>query len=79
MTTKIDSKELKFEQALKKLEAIAEKMTAETSDLDELLHLYEEGVVYLKICREKLAEAELKVKVINEKMNIEMPEEEENG
>jgi len=79
MMTETEIKNMKFEQALKTLETIAEKMNSSTADLDEQIQLYEEGVRFLKICREKLAEAELKVKMINEKMQIEFPEEEENG
>jgi exodeoxyribonuclease VII small subunit len=72
-------KELKFEQALKILESITEKLTGGVDDLDELLRLYEEGIHYMKICREKLAEAELKVQILTERMNKEIPQEEENG
>ncbi len=72
-------KELKFEQALKKLESIAERLNSGNEDLDELLKLYEEGIHYLKICREKLAEAEMKVQILTDRLNKELPEEEENG
>jgi len=72
-------KDLKFEQALRILESITEKLTSGVDDLDELLKLYEEGIHYMKICREKLAEAELKVQVLTERMNKEIPQEEENG
>jgi exodeoxyribonuclease VII small subunit len=79
MMTTTDPKDLKFEQALKILEDISERMTSNTDDLDEMLRLYEEGIVYLKICREKLAEVEMKVTLLNEKMMKELPQEEENG
>jgi exodeoxyribonuclease VII small subunit len=71
--------DLKFEQALKILESIADKLNSGVEDLDELLRLYEQGIHYMKICREKLAEAELKVQVLTEKLNKEIPLEEENG
>jgi exodeoxyribonuclease VII small subunit len=79
MTTKVEDKDLKFEQALKILEDIAEKLTDESIPLDDMLVLYEEGIHYLKLCREKLAEVEMKVEILNEKMNKELPQEEENG
>lgn len=79
MTAKTEDKDLKFEQALQVLESIAEKMSDEKTDLDAMLSLYEEGIHYLKLCREKLAEAELKVKILNEKMAKELPQEDENG
>ncbi len=71
--------EMKFEQALKILESIADKLNSGVEDLDELLKLYEQGIQYMKICREKLAEAELKVQILTDKLNKEIPREEENG
>jgi len=79
MADEVKDKELKFEQALKKLETISERLNSGNEDLDELLNLYEEGIRYLKICREKLAEAEMKVQILTERLNKELPEEEENG
>lgn len=79
MATEVKDKELKFEQALKMLEGIAERLNSGEDDLDELLRLYEEGIHYLKICREKLAEAEMKVTMLTERLNKELPEEGENG
>ena len=52
---------LPFEEALKKLEAIVEAMEAEDLPLETLLAKYEEGTRLVKICQEKLAEAELKI------------------
>jgi exodeoxyribonuclease VII small subunit len=79
MTTKTDPKDLKFEQALQVLESISAKISNTNNDLDEMLVLYEQGLEYLKICREKLAEAEMKVQILNEKMKLEIPGEDENG
>ena len=50
-----------FEEALKKLEGIVETMESGELPLEALLARYEEGVRLLKICQEKLAEAELKI------------------
>lgn len=50
-----------FEEALKKLEAIVEAMESDDLPLETLLSKYEEGSKLVKICREKLSEAELKI------------------
>src|ERR1041385_4430639 len=50
-----------FEEALKKLETIVEAMEADDLPLETLLAKYEEGSKLVKICQEKLAEAELKI------------------
>jgi exodeoxyribonuclease VII small subunit len=50
-----------FEEALKKLEALVEAMESDDLPLETLLAKYEEGSKLVKICQEKLAEAELKI------------------
>ena len=52
---------LPFEDALKKLEGVVEAMESEGLPLEALLAKYEEGTRLVKICQEKLAEAELKI------------------
>lgn len=52
---------LAFEAALKNLETIVETMEADDLPLETLLAKYEEGARLVKICQEKLAEAELKI------------------
>jgi exodeoxyribonuclease VII small subunit len=52
---------LPFEEALQKLETIVEAMEADDLPLETLLAKYEEGAKLVKICQEKLAEAELKI------------------
>lgn len=56
--------ELPFEEALKKLESIVEAMESEDLALESLLAKYEEGTWLAKACQEKLAEAELKIQVL---------------
>jgi exodeoxyribonuclease VII small subunit len=51
-----------FEEALKKLEAIVEAMESGELPLESLLARYEEGVKLAKVCQDKLAEAELKIR-----------------
>ena len=50
-----------FEEALKKLEGVVEAMETDDLPLETLLAKYEEGTRLVKICQEKLAEAELKI------------------
>lgn len=50
-----------FEEALQKLEAIVEVMEAGDLPLETLIARYEEGARLVKICQEKLAEAEVKI------------------
>jgi len=51
----------KFEEALKKLEGVVEAMESGDLPLETLLAKYEEGARLVKICQEKLVEAELKI------------------
>jgi exodeoxyribonuclease VII small subunit len=50
-----------FEVALQKLEGVVEAMEADDLPLETLLAKYEEGAKLVKVCQEKLAEAELKI------------------
>jgi len=50
-----------FEEALQKLETVVEAMESDDLPLETLLARYEEGAKLVKICQEKLAEAELKI------------------
>jgi exodeoxyribonuclease VII small subunit len=50
-----------FEEALKKLEAVVDAMEADDLPLETLLARYEEGARLVKVCQEKLAEAEVKI------------------
>ena len=50
-----------FEEALKKLEGIVEAMESDDLPLETLLAKYEEGSKLVRICQQKLAEAELKI------------------
>jgi exodeoxyribonuclease VII small subunit len=50
-----------FEEALKKLESLVEAMESDDLPLETLIAKYEEGAKLVKICQEKLTEAELKI------------------
>lgn len=60
------SKEIKFEEALEKLDTILTKLESGTASLDESLTLFEEGVALVKLCNEKLERAEQKVRILTE-------------
>jgi exodeoxyribonuclease VII small subunit len=59
-----------FSEQLERLEAIVRRLEAEDMSLDEALKLFEEGVERLRVAREQLAQAELKVKKV---LEIESP------
>lgn len=63
---------LPFEEALKKLEGIVEAMESDELPLETLLARYEEGSKLVKVCSEKLAEAELKIQQLEKSANGEM-------
>jgi len=51
---------------LRRLEEIVRRLEAEDADLDAALVLFEEGVTRLRAARERLSEAEAKVKKVVE-------------
>lgn len=56
--------EMKFEQALKKLEDIVSSLEDGDLNLDVSLKKYEEGVKLIALCSKKLEEARKKVEVL---------------
>ena len=63
---------LPFEEALKKLEGIVEAMESDDLPLETLLAKFEEGSKLVKVCREKLSEAELKIQQLEKNADKEM-------
>lgn len=61
-----DKERLGFEEALKKLEAIVEKLNDQDISLEESVALYEEGIKLSKICSETLESAALKIEQIDQ-------------
>ncbi len=57
-------KELKFEDALKRLEEIVAKLETGNLPLEESLKLFEEGVTLVRFSNEKLTEAQQKVALL---------------
>ena len=68
----ISAKTPPFEEALKKLESIVEAMESDDLPLETLLAKYEEGSKLVKICQEKLSDAELKIKELEKNAEGEM-------
>jgi exodeoxyribonuclease VII small subunit len=71
-----------FEKALAELEGIVKQLEAGNLALDKSLALFERGVQLARACKEKLAEAELKVsQLVKDKQGLfaEEPFEEAKG
>ena len=60
------SKEIKFEEAIVKLEDAVRLLEGGTLSLDESIEKYEEALKYVRICNETLDKAEQKVKILTE-------------
>lgn len=56
---------LTFEDALGRLETILESMESGDTPLADLVAKFEDGSNLLKVCQEKLKEAELKINKLN--------------
>lgn len=56
--------EMKFEEALKKLEKIVEDLEGGNLSLDDALAKYEEGIKLSKLCAKKLEVAKKKVEIL---------------
>jgi len=56
--------ELNFESAMDRLEKIVEQMESGKLPLEDLIVRYEEGMKLVKICQERLANAEQKIEII---------------
>ena len=53
-----------LEEAMKRLEAVVSKMSAEGLSLEKALSLYEEGVALVRICNTELETAERKINML---------------
>ena len=56
--------EMKFEEALKKLEKIVDDLERGDLSLDEALEKYEEGIRLSKLCAKRLEAAKKKVEIL---------------
>ncbi len=60
---------MSFEDSLKELENIVNRLSTGETSLDELLSLYEAGVAYYKNCESRLGAAEAKIKILSEQLS----------
>ncbi|MBQ8914685.1 MAG: exodeoxyribonuclease VII small subunit [Clostridia bacterium] len=56
---------MKFEEALRRLEEIVRVLESGQTPLDSSLELYEEAVALVKVCNARLDNAEQKVTMLN--------------
>ena len=62
-------KEIKFEEAIEKLEAIVRALEGGNLSLDESISAYEEAVGLVKICQKRLEDCEIKVRQLTESVD----------
>ena len=70
---------VKLEDAMKRLDQVVSALDRETLDLEQGLKLYEEGVHLVRICNERLQEAERTVRVLKMSGDGEIVEEAFDG
>jgi len=56
--------EMRFEEALSRLESIVEKLESGELSLEESLAAFEEGIRLSRICSKQLEEAERKIEIL---------------
>lgn len=56
--------EIKFEEALKKLEKIVEDLESGTLSLDEALKRYQDGIELSRVCAQRLDNAKKKIDIL---------------
>lgn len=59
-----DDTEIKFEEALTRLEAVVNRLESGELPLEESLRLFEEGVHLTKVCTHRLEEAERRITIL---------------
>lgn len=65
-------KELSFEEAMKELEEIVQKLEEGDVPLEKAIHYYQEGMKLSKVCNDKLVHVQEKmVKIMNEQGELE--------
>ncbi len=67
-------KKVTFENALFELEKITETLESEDLTLDEALKNFEKGIAQMRVCEDKLSDAEGKLKELLEGENGELVE-----
>jgi exodeoxyribonuclease VII small subunit len=70
MDKEVREEEVKFEDALARLEEIVQSLESGNLSLEESLALYEEGMRLSSICSKKLSEAELRIQVLTKEEEL---------
>lgn len=60
------SKELTFEEQLKRLDAIVNALETQEVDLEQSLKLFEEGIQLTRHCQKRLQDAKKKVEILTQ-------------
>ena len=71
----INIEEMKLEEAMRRLDEVVKTLDSDRLDLDESLKLYEEGVRLVRVCHEKLSDAERRISALRISEDGEMVEE----
>ena len=56
--------EFKLEEALARLDGVVRALDSDKLELEEALRLYEEGVSLVRVCHERLADAERRINAL---------------
>ncbi len=67
MSKASDTQEQTFESAMTRLEGLVEEMESDRMPLEQLLVAFEEGTKLVKVCQQKLTDAEKKIEIIQRK------------
>ncbi len=62
--TQATSDKTRFEEALKRLEGVVERLEEGEIPLEEALRLFEEGVKLSRLCHQRLDEAEKRIELL---------------
>lgn len=60
---------MKFEEAMKELESIVEKMESGMLSIDESLQMFSRGIELSKECKKQLEEAKGKISILEKQMD----------
>lgn len=70
--------DIKFEEAIKRLEEIVEEMEGKDLQLEKSIKLFQEGMEIAAFCNNKLDEAERKINIVMKNSNGQLTEEKFN-
>ncbi|MFA5528146.1 MAG: exodeoxyribonuclease VII small subunit [Peptostreptococcales bacterium] len=64
----MNKKSKSFEEALNELEKITAQLKSGETSLEDTIKLYEEGIVYYKLCKEIIEVTQEKIKVYDKEL-----------